>query len=123
MINRRHGVDVRVRNAQQRGARVGVGSPVVGEIWGGIENSDAPEKYRPKARRALSKLVVWPFDEAAAEEFGRLFAQLRKKGRAMQQIDIQIAAIALTLGNCTVVTKDSDFQAIPGLDIEDWSKP
>jgi len=39
----------------------------------------------------------------------------------MQQIDIQIAAIALTLGNCAVVTKDSDFQAIPALDVVDWS--
>ena len=39
----------------------------------------------------------------------------------MPQIDIPIAAIALTLGHCTVVTKDSDFDAIPGLDHEDWS--
>ena len=39
----------------------------------------------------------------------------------MQQIDIQIAAIALTLGRCTVVTKDTDFSAIPGLDVEDWT--
>jgi tRNA(fMet)-specific endonuclease VapC len=41
----------------------------------------------------------------------------------MQQVDIQIAAIALTLGDCTVVTGDSDFSAIPGLDVEDWSIP
>ena len=39
----------------------------------------------------------------------------------MQQIDVQIAAIALTLGNCTVVTVDSDFEAIPGLTIDNWS--
>ncbi len=39
----------------------------------------------------------------------------------MQQIDIQIAAIALTIGNCVVVSKDSDLKAIPGLDVEDWS--
>jgi tRNA(fMet)-specific endonuclease VapC len=39
----------------------------------------------------------------------------------MQQIDVQIAAVALSLGNCTVVTKDSDLSAIPGLDVEDWT--
>ena len=39
----------------------------------------------------------------------------------MQQIDIQIAAVALTLGNCMVVTKDGDFAAIPGLVLEDLS--
>jgi tRNA(fMet)-specific endonuclease VapC len=39
----------------------------------------------------------------------------------MQQSDIQIAAIALTLDNCTVVTKDSDLAAVPGIDVVDWS--
>jgi tRNA(fMet)-specific endonuclease VapC len=39
----------------------------------------------------------------------------------MQQIDIQIAAIALSLGNCTVVTADSDLAAIPGLRVENWA--
>lgn len=39
----------------------------------------------------------------------------------MQQIDIQIAAIALSLGRCTVVSKDSDLSAVPGLDVENWA--
>ena len=39
----------------------------------------------------------------------------------MQQIDIMIAAIARTLGDCVVISKDSDLLAVPGLDVEDWS--
>jgi tRNA(fMet)-specific endonuclease VapC len=66
-------------------------------------------------------LIVWPYDEVAARRFGEIFAELRRLGRPMQQIDVQIAAIALTLGNCTVVTKDSDLRAVPGLTVEDWS--
>jgi predicted nucleic acid-binding protein len=31
-----------------------------------------------------------------------------------------IAAIAMTLGNCKVVSSDSDFLAVPGLKLEDW---
>jgi tRNA(fMet)-specific endonuclease VapC len=58
---------------------------------------------------------MWPYTMAAAEVFGQLCAHLRRTGRQMPRIDVQIAAIALTLGNCTVVTKDSDFRAIPGL--------
>jgi len=38
----------------------------------------------------------------------------------MQQIDIQIAAIAMSIGNCTVVTTDSDLLSVPGLSIENW---
>jgi predicted nucleic acid-binding protein len=29
--------------------------------------------------------------------------------------DMQLAAIAFALGNCTVVTKDGDLNAVPGL--------
>jgi tRNA(fMet)-specific endonuclease VapC len=65
-------------------------------------------------------LIIWPYDESAAREFGMLFSELRSRGRPMQQVDIQIAAISLTLGNCTVITKDSDFAAIARLPIENW---
>ena len=50
----------------------------------------------------------------------RLIAELRRIGRPMQQIDVQIAAIAVTLGDCTVVSGDSDLAAIPGLTVEIW---
>jgi predicted nucleic acid-binding protein len=33
----------------------------------------------------------------------------------------KIAAIALNLGNCTVVTTDADLSAVPGLAIERWT--
>ncbi len=41
----------------------------------------------------------------------------------MQVIDIQIAAIAWCLGNCTVVSKDGDLSAVPGLSVENWAAP
>ncbi len=41
-------------------------------------------------------------------------------GRPMQTIDIMLAAIPISLGNCTVVTTDSDLLAIPGLSVENW---
>jgi len=72
--------------------------------------------------RSISDMVLWSYDRTAAEEFGRLLALLRKIGRPMQQIDVQTAAIAFSLSGTTVVTSDSDFSAIPGLTIEDWSK-
>lgn len=36
-------------------------------------------------------------------------------------LDIQIAAVAFALGNCTVVTSDSDLAAVPGLSVENWA--
>jgi tRNA(fMet)-specific endonuclease VapC len=120
-INHRRGVDSRVRDARQSGARIGTCLPVVGELFAGIEGSMTRDRNLLQLRNGLARLPCWPFDRAAAEEFGRLFADLRRRGRPIQQIDIQIAAIALTLGNCTVVTTDSDFSAVPGLTVENWS--
>lgn len=122
-IFRRRGVFERVREARQRGAKVGIGTPVLGEVVGGVEASGTRDANWDTLTRGLATFVLWPFDEAAAWEYGRLYAELRRLGRPMQQIDIQIAAIARTLGDCTVVTTDSDLSAVPGLHTENWAAP
>lgn len=122
-LYRRHGVYQRARSEAHRGHRVGICIPVLGELWFGVENSSSRERNTTHLRRTVPELVVWPFEKVAAEEFGRLAAELRRLGRPMGQIDIQIAAIALTLGNTTVVSVDSDLAAVPGLTVENWATP
>ena len=122
-INCRHGVPNKVADVFRRGDRVGIGTPVLGELLAGIELSDDPARHHKRLAQNLGNLIIWPFDANAADWFGRVFAQLRRQGRPMQQVDIQLAAMAFSLGSSVVVTKDSDFSAISGLDIEDWSKP
>ena len=53
--------------------------------------------------------------------YGVIFAEMRLTGRVIQQIDMQIGAIARTLPNCIVVSKDADLKAIRAVAIEDWS--
>ncbi|HUY34297.1 MAG TPA: type II toxin-antitoxin system VapC family toxin [Pirellulales bacterium] len=120
-INHRKGVDVEVREARRRGARIGTCMPVVGELFYGVEASATRGANLPRLKRALSGIICWPFDRLAAEEFGRLAAELKRLGRPMQQIDVQIAAIALNLSNCTVVSADSDLAAVPKLMVENWA--
>jgi tRNA(fMet)-specific endonuclease VapC len=122
-IFHRRGVFERAREARRTGAKVGIGVPVFGEIIGGIEASTTRDQNWDIVRHGLATFILWPFDRTAAYEYGRLFAELRRMGRTMQQIDIQIAAIALTLGNCIVITTDSDLTAIPGLTVENWAVP
>ena len=117
----RKGVDLRVEEARRRGAKIGICMPGLAEIVGGLEASDSREASWKIARRKLGKLVCWPFDRAAAYEYGRIYAELKRLGRPMQQIDMMIAAIALSLGNCTVVSGDSDLTAVPGLAVENWA--
>jgi tRNA(fMet)-specific endonuclease VapC len=121
LIDKRHGVDARAREARQKGGRIGIGIPVLAELYYGVEFSSTREKNLQRLRRAMSGLTIWPFEEKAAAEFGRLRAELRRLGRPMQVIDIMIAAIAFTLGDCTVVSADSDLVAVPGLSVENWA--
>lgn len=120
-VNRREGVYKRARAEVLSGNRIGIGVPVLGELFAGVEGSDSRERNRRLLRLDLEDWTVWPFDERAAEEFGRISAELKRRGRPMQQIDRQIAAIAVSLGRCTVVSKDRDLFSVPGLDVEDWS--
>jgi tRNA(fMet)-specific endonuclease VapC len=120
-IDHRRGVASRVRQAIRDGHRVGTCPPVLGEFHYGIEMSASRDENRKRFLAGIGQFRIWPFDETAAEEFGRLRAELRRKGRAMQIVDLQLAAIALTLGNCTVVTSDSDLSAVPGLSVENWA--
>jgi tRNA(fMet)-specific endonuclease VapC len=122
-ISRRGLVPERVRAARARGDKVGICTPILAELVGGVLHSDNPGRNLDILRQRTVPLTLWSFDKAAAYEYGRLYAELRACGRHMQVPDIQIAAIALSLGDCVVVSKDGDLRAVPGLTVEDWSQP
>ncbi len=121
LVNKRRGVEGRVRTARRSGAAVGTCPPILGELFYGIEYSRTRDENRRLARVGLKGVTIWPFDIEASEVYGRIAADLRRRGRAMQVPDIQLAAVAFTLGNCTVVSSDSDLSAIPGLSVENWA--
>lgn len=120
-INRRRGVDDHAREARKQGAAIGTCMPVVGELFFGVEASQTRDENRKRLTRALSGIPCWPYSREAAEEYGRLAAELKRIGRTIQQIDIMIAAIARTLGDCTVVSRDGDLTEVPGLPVENWA--
>jgi len=118
---RRRGVNERVREVRRNGAKVGIGIPTLAEIIAGLEASTSRTESWEIAHRSLGRLVHWPFDSEAAYEYGRVFAELKRIGRIIQQIDMQNAAIARIKRNCVLVTYDSDFTAVTGITIENWS--
>jgi tRNA(fMet)-specific endonuclease VapC len=120
-INRRRGIFERAQREVTRGNPVGIGVPVLAELVYGVEQRTSRDRNMQRLMKALGAWRVWPFDNKAAFESGRVAAELRRIGRPMQQIDIQIAAIAFALSNCTMVSGDSDLKAIPGLAVEDWA--
>ncbi len=70
------------------------------------------------AVRFLSRVRILDYEEAAIERYEGL-KRLRTKVRKM---DLQIAATVLQHGGTVVTRNVRDFQQVPGLSIEDWSK-
>lgn len=119
--DRRRGVRERAVAERRNGHRIGICVPVLGDLWSGVECSATRERNLARLRHAISALIIWPYTEDAAEEYRRIFAELRRIGRPIQQIDMQVGAVARTLRNCIVVTKDSDLSAIQGITVENWA--
>jgi tRNA(fMet)-specific endonuclease VapC len=120
-IFRRRGVDGRVREARLAGHKIGTGLPVVAELYAGIEYSSTRDANLDVLNRNLGLFRLWPLTLEAAREYGRLWADLRRNGRTIQTVDLMIAAIALTLGDCRVVTSDSDLSSVPKLNVVNWA--
>ena len=121
-VNARGTVRARVMDAARAGQRIGLGTPILGELIGGVMASNDPARHLQRLRQEIAGLRLWAFDAEAASEYGKLYAELRAAGRLMQVPDMQLAAIARSLGNAVVVSKDRDLRAVPGIDVEDWSE-
>ena len=71
-----------------------------------------------KAIRLLRAFEIETFSEPALIRY----EQLRKTLRGIGKNDLRIAAIALENGDTLVTRNLRDFQQVPGLAVEDWSK-
>jgi tRNA(fMet)-specific endonuclease VapC len=67
----------------------------------------------------LKHVPVLPFDQAAAEAYGRIIAQIGwVRGK---DFDRMIAAHAISMQSVLVTNNEDDFRDIPGLKIENWA--
>ena len=67
-INHRNGVRERADLVRHQGCRIGICTPVLGELWSGVEGSLSRERNLRLLQSALSRLIVWPYtNEAAAQ--------------------------------------------------------
>lgn len=95
-------------------------SVVKAELFAGAEKSTDPTPTLARQQAFLSRFVSLPFDDLAADVYGRIRAHLESAGTPIGPYDLQIAAIALAHGLILVTHNMDEFSRVPGLSLEDW---
>jgi tRNA(fMet)-specific endonuclease VapC len=94
-------------------------SVVKAELWYGAERSTSAAVVKTRLTAFFAPYESFPFDDAAAVEYGRIRAQLAGAGTPIGPNDLMIAAIARERGLTLVMHYTREFSRIPGLSIED----
>jgi tRNA(fMet)-specific endonuclease VapC len=92
------------------------------ELRHGVEKSMAVERNRIAMSLFLSPITILQFDEQAAEEYGRIKAELEKKGTPIGPMDTLIASHAKSRGLIIVTNNTREFNRVVGLTVEDWTQ-
>ena len=92
-----------------------------GELMHGVEKSQSTEKNRIALALFLAPITILEFGAEAAEEYGRIRADLEKKGTPIGSMDLLIAAHAKAEQLIIVTNNTREFKRVEGLPVEDWT--
>src|SRR5690349_19266198 len=92
----------------------------IGELTHGAYKSANPAKNLARLDVLLATLTPLPFDGQTAYRYGQLKAELERKGMRLDDLDLQIASIALQHGVPLVTHNQVHFRRVPNLLLEDW---
>ena len=91
------------------------------ELQYGVEKSKLPEKNMAALTLFLSSVNVLDFETKAAIEYGRIRAELEKKGTPIGGMDMLIAAHARAESTILVTNNTREFCRVTDLQIENWT--
>ena len=102
--------------------QLGLCSIVWAELQCGACLLVTPEQEKQRIKAAFGSWPRLPFDDAAAERYGEIRAQLQRAGRLIGANDLLIAATALANGLTLITHNTDEFKRIEGLAVEDWEE-
>lgn len=115
------------RALDERIAQAGAGVLLVsavsyGETLYGLAKTPGAKRLQAAAEHLLNIVAVLAWTEKTGRHYGHLRAAMQKGGKALQPLDMLIAAHALE-ADATLVSSDRAFRHVPGLTVEDWMAP
>ncbi len=112
-------ISLRVNALKNSGSRFGISMSIVGELFFAVYASRKKEENLRQLKGFMEDVIIWDYDITAAEEFGKIQAEQKTKGKPIPSIDAQITAVA-RIHNLTVLTTDQHFNVVEGLNVENW---
>ena len=99
-----------------------ISSVTYAELVCGVEKSAAVEKNRLALSMLLANMEILDFDVEAADCYGKIRADLEKKGRPIGPLDMMIAGHGQSLGYTVVTNNVKEFSGVSALRIENWAE-
>ena len=90
------------------------------ELLYGVERSSSKRINRPIIDDFVQHLDVIDWDSAAAEQYGKIRAELEAGGKPIGAMDMMIAAHAKSIKAVLVTNNQKHFARIKGLKVENW---
>ena len=99
-----------------------ISSVTYAELVHGVEKSKAIEKNRVALALLLANIEIMNFDSLAAESYGKVRADLEKRGTPIGPLDMMIAGHAKSLGYTIVTNNIKEFKRVKDLKLENWTE-
>ena len=97
---------------------IGISSITLAELQYGIEKSSDAEKNREALEKFLTPIEIIDYGYEATIEYGKIRAELEKKGVPIGPLDMLIASHAKSLDVILVTNNVREFERISGLKTE-----
>jgi tRNA(fMet)-specific endonuclease VapC len=102
---------------------IAISTITIAELQYGVQKSGKVPQNQQALNQFLLPFLFLDFDYAATQEYGTIRAYLEAQGTPIGSLDMLLAAQALGHALIFVTNNVKEFQRVPHLQIEDWTKP
>ena len=92
----------------------------VSELMYGAFKSEQTQKNLKAIEGFLMPFDIVDYDYTASVEYGKVRANLEKKGKVIGNMNMQIAGHALALDVVLVTNNTKEFDRVDGLELDNW---
>ncbi len=106
---------------QHQPGEIGISVITASELQYGVAKSSRKEENQERLDTFLAPFEILPYDAKAISTYGRIRADLEKRGQLIGPLDMLIAAQALSSSLILVTNNEKEFQRIPDLRLKNWA--